>query len=318
MSKTESYRRIEREDLVAHGNAVIQKLLSEEGYAEVAEQAEALGVSISVYMHDTFTDEMRNLFELPKEEDDIPYGYQANLRIDIVRDGKILFVCDEAGAYDQLSVSFPIIVTPETFIGRKLKFIDYEEIDGGENIINYIADFLDAVKDGKGGVTSVLFANDVDVELPENTAMITSLADLPQGDVVELLPGDFEGVYLGEKSAFFAGEAFAPFCLLLEAREFGFYIAHGVSVLDAEKWKVFGDDLKEFCQLLRRSDRGFTDILSQMQLYSLEPCDSHEKHLNRLTALRKEEFIQTCRALLEWGDALMEEGKEQKISILWI
>jgi hypothetical protein len=318
MSKTESYRRVAREDLVAHGEGVIQKLLSQEGYAEVAEQAEALGVSISVYMQDTFTDEMRNFFELAEDEEDIPYGYQANLRIDIVRDGRILFVCDEAGAYDQLSVSFPIIVTPETFLGRKLKFIDFEEIDGCESIIDYIADFLDAVNDGKGGVTSVLFSNNVEVDLPENVDMITSLSDLPQGDVVELLPGDFEGVYLGEKSAFFAGEAFAPFCLLLEAREFGFYISHGVSVLDAEKWKVFSDDIKQFCQLLRRSDRGFTDILSQMQLYSLEPCHTHEKHLNRLTALRKEEFIQTCQALLDWGNALMEEGKEQKISILWI
>ena len=318
MSRTESYRRVSREDLVHHGEAIIERLKQEEGYAEVVEHAAALGLSISLYMRDTFTYDRRYEFSLATDEEEIPYGYGADLRIDITRDGRILFVCDEQGAYDQMSVSFPIITTPETFIGKKLKFLDFEDIEGGESIVDYIADFLDAIEEGKGGVVSLLRSNEAKMELPEQPQMITSLADLPEGDVIELLPGAFGGVYLGENSVFFLPEAFKPFSILLEAMEFGFHIAHGVSVIDEEKWAAFRQNLKEFCKELKKNDRGFSDILSQMKLYSLEPSDTEEKLLNALCYESKEQFISIASSLLAWGDGIMEEGEDKIISILWI
>ena len=316
MSKTESYRRVSREDIVAHGEAVISALKAEEGFEDIVEQAEALGVAVSIYTRDTFTYDRRHEFSLPEDEEDIPYGYQCDLRVDIVRDGHILFVVDETGEYNQLSVSYPIITTPETFFGRKLKFIDFAEIEGSDSIIDYIADFLDAVNEGKGGVVSVLAANESKASEPMEAEMIASLADLPEGDVIELLPGAFAGVYLGEKSVFFAPEVFAPFKLLLEAREFGFHVAHGVSVMNEEKWQQFSADVKEFCGLLRHNDCGFSDILSQMKLYSLEPSDTEEKQLNDICYSDKKAFIKTAEALLAWGHEVMDT--EEEISILWI
>ena len=318
MSRTESYRRTTREDIIAHGEAVIARLKEQEGYAELQENAKALGVGISVYMRDTFTYDRRHEYTLSLDEEEIPYGYQADLRIDLTRDGKILFVCDEAGAYDQMSISFPIITTPETFFGRKMKFVDFEEIDGADSVIDYIADFLDAIGEGKGGVVSVLSANEKEIAFPKEKEMITSLAELPEGDVIELLPGHFEGVYLGERSVFFTPEAFLPFTVLLEAAEFGFHISHGVSVLDEEKWSQFSQSVRSFCQQLRKNNCGFSDILSQMKLYSLEPSDTEEKHLNALCYENKEQFIRICDALLDWGDEVMDENAEKKISILWI
>ena len=316
MSKTESYRRVSREDIVAHGEAVISALKAQEGFGDIVEHAKALGVVVSIYSRDTFTYDRRNEFSLSEDEEDIPYGYQCDLRIDIVRDGRILFVADETGEYNQLSVSFPIIITPETLFGRKMKFIDFAEIEGSESIIDYIADFLDAVNEGKGGVVSVLTANEVKADAPIADGMIASLADLPEGDVIELLPGAFAGVYLGEKSVFFAPEAFAPFKLLLEARKFGFHVAHGVSVMNEEKWQQFSGDVREFCSLLRHNDCGFSDILSQMKLYSLEPSDTEEKQLNNICYSDKKAFIKTAEALLTWGNEVMDT--EEEISILWI
>ncbi|MBO5788785.1 MAG: hypothetical protein J6R42_02440 [Clostridia bacterium] len=319
MSRVESYRRIERSDLTSHGEAIILQLTQKEEYIEAAEQAQALGVSISVYMRDTYTDEKKYEYELPEDEQDIPYGYQGDLRIDITRDGRILFARDESGAYNQLSVSYPIIYTPDSIFGHKLKFLDFEEIDGGESIIQYICDFLDIVKEAKGGVVSVLRAEE---QCPEKAVASLDMYDietLPEGDVVELLPGSFAGIYLGESSVFFTPDGFLPLTLLLESREFGFYTVHGVSQIDEARWSTLRQDIFDLCECLKDFPCGFTDILSDMKLYSLEPSGREEKLLNQISILRPEEYTDTLMRFLKWGDEQMAAlpDDDKIISILW-
>lgn len=320
MSRTETLRRVTRADIIAHGESVIATLTAEEGFREVASQAEALGVHISVYVRDTFTYDKQHDYKLAEDDEDIPYGYAADLRIDMTREGRILFAQDEFGGYDQLTQSYNIIFTPDTFFGKKLTFLDYAEIDGSENVINYLAGFLDTIKEGKGGIASVLLSNEeANTPLSTKLDMITSLSDFPEGeDVVELHGGTFSGIYLSEGSVFFTRDGFRPMGLLLEARQFGFFCDHGVSVIDTEKWELFKKDLEGFCALAEKGVPGFTEICSQLGLYSLEPSAGEEKRLNLVTCLRAKEFVETCHDFILWGDTQMaEQGDGAVLSILW-
>ena len=320
MSRTETLRRVTRGDIIAHGESVIAALEAEEGFAEVKAQAEALGVHISVYVRDTFTYDKQHDFKLAEDDEDIPYGYAADLRIDMTREGRILFAQDEFGGFDQLTQSYNIIYTPDTLFGKKLTFREYAEIDGSESIIDYLAGFLDTIKEDKGGIASVLVANDeADAPLSEQLDMIEALSDLPEGeDVVEICGGAFSGIYLAEGSLFFTRDGFRPMGLLLEARQFGFFCDHGVSTIDREKWDTFKKDLAGFTKLAEKGVPGFTEICSQLGLYSLEPSAKEEKRLNQITSLRAKEFADTCKRFIAWGDQKMEEqGDGAVLSILW-
>ena len=317
MSVRESLRKLSREDIEQHAARVIAALEAEPEYIEACERAHEMGVEVRVSVGDTYTPEKKSVYVLPADEEEIPLGYRADLRVDLVRDGRILFIRNEDGTADQLTASCMIIDTPETFFVPKLTFYEYDETDGPE-LPAYLQEYLDRLEETEGGCTSVLSAGDeISVDAAAQPAML-SLPDLPEdGEVVEWIAGPFAGVYMGKDSAFFETNTFRPLAILLEARRFGSYVPHGVTQLDAEGWAQFCEDMDHLVRAVRREPDFFSALLS-LELYSLEPSENEKRLLNRITTQSPDAFEEMCRRLAEWGEEqMMAQGEDACLSVVW-
>ena len=315
MSKLISFKKIDMAAVHAHGEKILSELCASEAYTEVAERAAALGVEISLSLRDTYTDLKKYAYKAPKDAESVPYGYGQHLCLDIVRGGAIVFIVDEDGNPEQLSVSFVTAATADTLLLRRLELFELEDVDGEGNIVHFAEEFLDRLEEAKGGTVSLLSANFSCPDVPsEGYDPILRLSDLPEEDVVELIPGAFGGTYVNEGSLFFTLHGFAPYALLLESRRFGFFTAHGVSVIDPELWEIFAEDIRGMIGRLDR-ELSFADVLTSLGLYSLEPTDRAEKILSSATVLRASAARQAARRLLEFGQRAIEESGT--ISILW-
>ncbi|MBO5790824.1 MAG: hypothetical protein J6R40_06660, partial [Clostridia bacterium] len=131
---------------------------------------------------------------------------------------------------------------------------------------------------------------------------------------VEVMAGNFEGLYGNEGSLYFGAAAFLPFAYLLEGRTFGFYMPHGVSMADADACRTFAEDLRALCRLL---DGGvsFADMLIDTGIFSLSPTAAAEAVLCDVTLRHMAEFKEAAKAFLAFLDKAIEE--KGSISVLW-
>ncbi|MBP5209629.1 MAG: hypothetical protein J6125_02090 [Clostridia bacterium] len=319
MSNTVSLRRLTRRELTEHGRKITQALLSDEAYRAAAERARAIGVETVVSIRETFTDAKRDVFRLP-EDDEIPFGYAAELRVDLCRDGRILFVRDESGAPNQMTCAYTVIYTPETLIGKKLTFLEFDEIDGGECIADYIEDYLDLIEEDHGGMASVLYAENACPDVPaREPEVIFDPVRLTGEDVVEFQAGPFSGSYLVEGSAFVPCDVFRPLTLILESARFGTVCDHGVTAFRRDEWEAFAARLRQAVELVRRAPC-FSEVLSGLELYALDPTDKEEKWLDAVTCRRPEQFCRMAEDLLRWADEALTRQNDPAgavISALW-
>jgi len=316
MSYRESLRKISREDVEAHAQNIIASLKAEPAYAEVCRRAEEMGYSVVLSLCDTYTPEKASVYLRPEDRETIPAGYCAQLRADLVRDGFILFIGNEDGTYDQLTTGETIIDSPETLFVPKLTFYEYDDLPIAQEFPDYLEEYLDRLEDDGAGKTSLFRIDDPlaqGVVVPDvRPAALSELTE--QEHAVELLPGAFEGVYLNDTSLFFDEKAFLPFATVLEALHFGFYVPHGVSVLEGELLDGFCEALERLVAAIDHAP-DFFSAMTEAELYSVEPSESEKQRLNELVFQDRDEFCETCHTLTDW----LKEHAEQSgcVSVLW-
>ena len=316
MSYRESLRKISREDVEAHGQKIISALQDEPAYAEACRRAQEMGVSVVLTLCDTYTPEKIAVYVRPSDREIIPDGYSAQLRADVVRDGYLLFVQNESGTYDQLSTSETIIKTPETLFVPKLQFYDYEDLPMVQNFPEYLEEFLDRLEEGEGKTSLFRVSDPLTKEADLPDVRPVSLSELSEeARVVELLPGTFGGTYLGDNSLFFDARAFWPFAVAAEALQFGFYVPHGVSVLEGESLGRFCETLQKLAEAVERAPGDFFTAMMTAELYSVEPSEDEKQWLSDLVFRDRETFCETCRSLADWLAARGEES--DCVSVLW-
>lgn len=313
-------RKLSHEDVEEHVQKIISALQDEPSYAEVCRRAQEMGVSVVLTLCDTYTPEKVSSYTRPSDRETITYGYSAQLRADVVRDGYLLFVQNESGTYDQLSTSETVVNSPDVMFVPKLQFYEYGDLAMVQSFPEFLEEFLDRLEEGEGK-TSLFRIDDPltkgDV-LPDLRPV--SLDSLSAEDrVVELLPGAFGGTYLGENSLFFDERAFFPFAVAAEALHFGFYVPHGVSVLEGENLDAFCETLRQLAgsvgRTVSRLPEDFFSAMLEAQLYSVEPSEDEKQWLTDLVFRDRETFCETCTTLADW---LAERGGESGgVSVLW-
>ena len=309
MARKISFKAITADFIRHHGESIIEALRGAEDFLGIEECANEEGVFIEIEQFGTYTDEKRYSYHLPKNEDDVPYGMQLDIMVSLTDGQNVLFVTDEEGNAVQCSTTFTVVRTADTFFGRKAWFLDVEDIDF-EATFDLIEDFLDKIEENRSCVkTSVVYTEAL---CPEDTDVFFD-TEAFEGSI-EVMAGNFEGLYGNEGALHFSAATFLPFAYLLEGRMFGFYMPHGVSSLDKEVWETFKDDVNA---LLRLVDGGvsFADMLIEAGVFTIMPTAAAENVLNTVTLRQKALFKRTVDALLALGDKAIEE--KGAVSILW-
>lgn len=313
-------RKLSHEDVEEHVQKIISALQDEPSYADVCRRANDMGVSVVLTLCDTYTPERVSSYVRSSDRETVNYGYSAQLRADVVRDGYLLFVQNESGTYDQLSTSETVITSPDIIFVPKLQFYEYGDLPMVQNFPEFLEEFLDRLEEGEGKTS--LFRIDDPLTKGETFPAVrpVSLDGLSAEErVVELLPGAFSGSYLGENSLFFDERAFLPFAVAAEALQFGFYVPHGVSVLEGENLDAFCETLRRLAAVISRTvvripDDFFT-AMTEAQLYSVEPSEDEKQWLTDLVFRDRETFCETCLRLADW--LAERDGEMGGVSVIW-
>ena len=309
MARKISFKAITADFIRHHGDSVIEALRGAEDFLGIEECAREEGVFIEIEQFGTYTDEKKFSYHLPKDADDVPYGMQLDIMVSLTDGQNVLFVTDEEGNAVQCSTTFTVMRTADTLFGKKAWFLDVEDIDF-EETFDLIEDFLDKIEEDESRVkTSVVCTASL---CPEDSDVFFDTE--PFEGAVEVMAGNFEGLYGNEGSLYFNAATFLPFAYLLEGRMFGFYMPHGVSSLDKEAWETFKDDANALVHMI---DGGvsFADMLIDADVFSIMPTAAAEEVLNTVTLRQKALFKKTVDALLALGDDAIEE--KGTLSILW-
>ena len=169
-----SYGKMSNGELSAHEENVVSFLYADERFLDCVEDAEDLGVSLSVSVY-------RPHGDLPPSEGEpkFPYGYESELRVDFTSDGYILTNNPEEGRAVQMSVSAPLVRTVDSLLIKKTELIPYDELIEDESFFFSIEDFLDDIEDHGVGTPSPFRVNEDEHEIPEGSLAPTTRSSSP-------------------------------------------------------------------------------------------------------------------------------------------
>ena len=285
-------------ELSAHEENVVSFLYADERFLDCVEDAEDLGVSLSVQVLRTHADP-------PAAEGEPKFSpnYESELRVDFVSDGFVAMNNPEEGAAVQMSVSVPLVKTVESFLFRKIELIPYDELVEDETFFFSIEDFLDDIEDHGVGAPSPFPQNDDEHEAPEGELDLLSYDERGEGALIELQSGEFDGLFEKESSLYFTRDGFYPFRVLFAHVLSDRYQNGGV-------WRLSGDDCRAAAELLSAladlpdAIATFTDLLSELSIYEFAPTDRAERLLTAVTVGRRADFLRDAAIL---ADRLLSE-----------
>ena len=298
-----SYGKLSNGELSAHEENVVSFLNADERFIDCVEDAEDLGVGISVSVYRPHADQ-------PPAEGENKFAptYESELRIDFVSDGYVVMNRPEEGGAVQMTVSVPLVKEVESLLIRKLELVPYDELIEDETFFFAIEDFLDDIEDHGIGVPSPFPANEDEHDVPEGPlSPMTADERGDLTDLIELQIGDFDGRFEREDSLYFTRDGFYPYRVLL---------AHvlGDRYQNGGVWRVFDEDLTVFRDLLAsladlpESVSTFSDLLSELSVYEFAPTDRAERLLTAVTVGRRDEFLSDAAALADWIGERIGEG----------
>ena len=310
MSKTVSFKRLRAQDVAAHVESIKEALLSNEIFESAVSKAKEMGVSVLLETFDTYTDEKRGYYHLPEDQDDLPYGMQKDVLVSLTKDGRALFITDQEGTPVQLCTALTALHTQDSFFGKKAQLLDPKDADvkGAALMVEGFLEQL-AEYEEKTSVVTDASACPLAVELDPSVSFTNDVEG-----AVEVLAGEFAGIYENEGSAYFSQASFLPFAYLLEGRQFGFYKKGGVSVIDEAAWEVFKQDLQALCGRLNDAV-SFADLLTEVDIFSLQPTAANEALLCEVVIRRADAFFDVAQAFLEYGD--LQIAQKGCLSVIW-
>ena len=298
-----SWGKMSNGELSAHEENVVSFLYADERFLDCVEDAEDLGVSLSVSVYRPHADP-------PAAEGDAKFspGYESELRIDFVSDGYVMTNNPEEGRAVQMSVSAPLVKPVESLFLRRLELIPYDELVEDESFFFAIEDFLDDVEDHGVGTPSPFRVNEEERETPEGPfSPVTAEERGNLSDLIELQIGDFDGRFERPDSLYFTRDGFFPFRVLLAHVLGDRYQNGGVWRLSAEDCRAFADLLAGIADL-PESLATFSDLLSEIAVYEFAPTDRAERLLTAVTLRRREDFLSDAETLSDWFFERLEEG----------
>ena len=288
-------------ELSAHEENVVSFLYADERFLDCVEDAEDLGVSLSVQVLRTHADP-------PAVEGEPKFSpnYESELRVDFVSDGFVAMNNPEEGAAVQMSVSAPLVRAVDSLLFRKIELIPYDELIEDETFFFSIEDFLDDIEDHGVGASSPFPQNENEREAPEGNPALLSYDERGEGEVIELQSGEFDGLFEKESSLYFTRDGFYPFRVLFAHVLSDRYQNGGV-------WRLSGDDCRAAGELLSsladlpEAIPTFTDLLSELSIYEFAPTDRAERLLTAVTVGRRDDFLRDAGTLADW---LLSQGDD--------
>ena len=298
-----SYGKMSNGELAAHEENVVSFLYADERFLDCVEDAEDLGLSLSVSVYRPHAD------RAPTEgEAKFSPAYESELRVDFVSDGYVMMNKPEEGRAVQMSVGVPLVKTVESLLFRRLELIPYDELIEDESFFFSIEDFLDDIEDHGVGGASPFSVNEEEHEIPEGpSAPMTADSRGDLTDLIELQIGDFDGRFERPDSLYFTRDGFFPFRVL---------IAHVLSdrYQNGGVWRLSPEDCRAFAELLAglsdlpESASTFSDLLSELSVYEFAPTDRAERLLTAVTLGRRGEFVSDALSLADWLFERLNEG----------
>lgn len=301
----ESYRKMTNAHLCAHEENVMTFLRADERFLDCEEDAAELGLSLSVGIHETYSDETKGL--RAAKGDKFPYGYSSELEIDFIRGGRVAMTAPKDGKSVQMSVTATIVRTPETMFFKKIELIPYDELIEDETLFNSIEDFLDQIEDDGVGYDSPFLADEDEHAVPTEDLSIHTLSELSdEGEYVELQGGAFAGAFGRADSIYLSRDAALPYRVFLAHVLGPSYQPGGIVTLE-------GGDAEALLRLLDAACIElpgcilFSDLLSRLGIYEFTPPPNAEKLLTAVSVSRADDFIQTTETLRECLEMLLRK-----------
>ena len=298
-----SFAKMSNGELAVHEENVISFLFADERFLDCVEDAEDLGLTLSVSVYRPHAD------RAPAEgEDKFSPAYESELRVDFLSDGFVAMNNPEEGRAVQMSVGAPLVKTVESLLFRRLELIPYDELIEDESFFFSIEDFLDDIEDHGVGGASPFRANEEEHETPEGSASpMTADARGDLADLIELQAGDFDGRFERPDSLYFTRDGFFPFRVLIAHVLADRYQNGGVWHLSQEDCRAFADVLSALAEL-PESTATFSDLLSELSIYEFAPTDRAERLLTAVTLDRRADFVSDALSLADWLSDRLDEG----------
>ena len=299
-----AYGKMSNGELAAHEENVVSFLNADERFIDCAEDAEDLGVSVSVSVY-------RSHADLPPVEGEEKFdpNYESELRVDLVADGYVMMNRPEEGRAVQMSVSVPLVKPAESLLIRRMELYPYDELVEDESFFFSLEDFLDDIEDHGVGIASPFRANEEEHDSPEGTPdLLTDDGRGDAADLVELQIGDFDGRFERTDSLYFSRDGFFPYRVLFAHVLDDRYQNGGV-------WRLSGEDVRAAADLLSslsdlpESVSTFSDLLSELAVYEFAPTDRAERLLTAVTLDRRDRFLSDAKTLSDWLYDRAEEGE---------
>lgn len=299
-----SYGKMSNGELAAHEENVVSFLRADERFCDCEEDAEDLGVSLSVSVCRSHADPP------PAEgEEKFSPGYESDLRVDFVSDGYVMMNRPEEGRALQMSVSVPLVKAVDSLFIRRLELVSYDELTEDETFFFAVEDFLDEIEDRGVGIASPFCANENEREEPEGP--FSPMASEEKGELSDLIEwqiGEFDGLFDKDDSLYLTRDGFYPFRVLL---------AHvlGDRYRNGGVWRLSEEDCRAFLDLvsgivdLPDAVSTFSDLLSELSVYEFAPTDRAERLLTAVTLSRREEFLSDAGAVADWISERLDAGE---------
>ena len=298
-----SYGKMSNGELAAHEENVISFLYADERYLDCVEDAEDLGLSLSVSVYRPHAD------RAPAEgEEKFSSGYESELRVDFVSDGYVAMNNPEEGRAVQMSVGVPLVKTVESLLFRRLELIPYDELIEDESFFFSIEDFLDDIEDHGAGGASPFRVNEEEHEIPEGPLSV--MTDGERGDLTDLIElqiGDFDGRFERPDSLYFTRDGFYPFRVLIAHVLSDRYQNGGVWRLSPEDCRAVAELLAPLMDLPAGQFSTFSELLSDLSVYEFAPTDRAERLLTAATLGRRADFSRVAETLCDWFLSRIEE-----------
>jgi len=299
-----SWGKMSNGELAAHEENVVSFLNADERFIDCVEDAEDLGVSVSVSVY-------RSRADLPPAEGEEKFSpnYESELRIDLASDGYVMMNRPEEGRAVQMSVSVPLARPADSLLIRRMELYPYDELVEDETFFFSLEDFLDDIEDHGVGIASPFPVNEEEHEIPEgDPALMTFDCRGEDGVFVELQVGDFDGRFERPDSLYFTRDGFFPFRVLFAHVLDDRYQNGGVWRLSCEDARAALDLLSALSDL-PESVSTFSDLLSELAIYEFAPTDRAERLLTAVTLGRRERFLSDAKTLSDWLYDRAEEGE---------
>ena len=292
-----SYRSMTNDLLLAHEETALSLLQADPDFSEAQQVAEDLGVSLSL--------SIRRPYTLPDQQTKFAYGYESELCIDVVCDGQVLYTANPDVDPTQMSLSYPLVRTPDTLLLRRIELIPFEKIIEDGTLFAMLDEYFDDIEEYGATRLSPIPADET-VPDPTDPAGILTPEEAESCEAVEVCAGAFTGVFGASDSLFWSRQGFSPYRWLLFAILGEKYNKDGIN-------RMVGEEAERFCSLLSElplSGRGlFSSQLSELGIYHLSPTDRSDRLLTHYAGARHDAFLaDTERLLIHLKEALRQEG----------